>query len=238
MALLPREDVWTAALRVVSPPRRRSLPVKLGPWPIRRSRSEADGYQPPPPTTHCCEESSEKVSLKNVLARLDEECATIDKILIRDTDGKTLVDVESRHVEVEPRHDEDKKAVAYSAPRPLVNQEACKLLGSMLAISVAFTLTATPIMTILFARSEWGPIVIDENAPSRLAFAIALSIPAISVGFAFAMAAMALASLRNGYSFVQHYGRAWINAGLAVFAGIVLAIWVLAWVLPLTRHAA
>jgi hypothetical protein len=227
MFFLPQYEVSSTTQRVVEPIpsepiRRRSI----GPWQLSRRWSEADRGDALP-SYRLFDDPSEPMTLKTLLTRLDEHCETVNKILIEDNEGNILVDVESEH----------KGATKDAKTKPQFNTKACKLLGRLLAVAVIIIFTAPPLMARVFARREWGPVILDEDAPSRTSFAAILSFPTIATGYSFSVAAMALASMRNGYNFVERYRKGWIATGLALSGGIILDIWTLVWILPIMKHA-
>ena len=220
---LPRYETQIVTLPVVTPARRRSLPNRLGPWPIKRTRSEADRVNVP--LADYSDGNFEKLSLKTVLSRLDEECAAIDNILIKDSDGNTLV-------EADPLDDKEKYAVS----KQPVNTSAFNLLAGLLAFAIAITFVATPFMTFTFANADWGKIYLSEQAPSKLAFAILLSMPTVAIGFGLSIAALALLSLKYNWSLARQQRIAGAAVSLSLFMGAFLTVWVLIWVMPLINH--
>ena len=219
---LPRYETKMVTVPVLTEVRRRSLPSRLGPWPLKRTRSEADRGNVP--LSLNMDEPSEKVNLKTVLAKLDEECATIDKILIQDAQGKTIVD---SFVEKENSGRREHS----------VDRTACTLLGSFLFFAVIMTFVATPLLTFTFANADWGRIYLDQHTPSKVIFVVLLSVPAISVGFVFAMAIWTWMAIRNGWQILVRRRDAALMVGLSLFIGVAFDVWVLAWVLPLVDHS-
>jgi hypothetical protein len=227
MFVLPKYEVSSTTQRVpepipAEPVRRRSL----GPWQLSRRWSEADRADAPP-TYRLFDDPPEPMTLKTLLNRLDEHCEAVNKILIEETEGNISINVESDAA----KDPNDTKTT------PKFNKKACKLLGRLLAVATIFVFTAPPLMARVFARTEWGPVILHEDAPSKTALAATLSIPTIATGYSFSVAAMALASMRNGYNFADNYRKGWIATGLALLGGIILDIWTLVWILPIMKHA-
>ncbi|RMZ81099.1 hypothetical protein DV738_g2536, partial [Chaetothyriales sp. CBS 135597] len=76
---LPSRDSVVAPL-----PRRSTLPRRIGPWPIKRTRSEGDraGNEPRGvPFDGLSDETKEKTSFGTILRDIDAECAKIEEIL-------------------------------------------------------------------------------------------------------------------------------------------------------------
>jgi hypothetical protein len=218
---LPKYETTIVSIPVVTRARQRSLPNRLGPWPLKRTRSEADWDNVP--LNDLAEESTEKINLRTVLTRLDEECAAIDKVLIRDADGKTLVGTESPQ---EKDH----------ARKPHVNQVACRIMGVFMAVAMILVFISTPLMTFIFADADEGKIYLHENAPSKTGFALMLSIPVILVGSIFGVAMISVVSHKRGWNPLRTTSEAVILVVGGLVVGGVLDAWVLAWLLPLVGH--
>lgn len=222
---LPRYETKIVTLPVITQTHRRSLPNRLGPWPLKRTRSEADWNDVPLGETS--DELSGKLNLKTVLTRLDEECAAIDKVLLRDSDGNTSNGACTMQ-------SDDQTHVAKG--RHMVDKVACNVLGTLLVFATTMAFVGTPLMTFIFANKDWGKILINENAPSKTTFAFILSIPVVSVGFSLTVAAVTALALRNGWTFLRRRRNAMIVVFSALLAGLFLDLWVLVWLLPLVDH--
>jgi hypothetical protein len=225
----PRYETKLVTLPVVTQARRRSLPNRLGPWPIKRSRSEA-GWDSSP-DTHSTDEPTERLDLKTVLTRLDEECAAIDKVLLnQDADGNTIVASTASTIQDEEKHNDTRE-------KPSTSKATGTLLGALLALSFAGVFISAPLLTFVFAGGEQGRIILPSQAPSKTAFAAMLAVPITLIGFVFALATMEFLYLRNNWNLFRRRRHLVLLVLLGGFWGAFLDMWVLVWLMPLVRHA-
>jgi hypothetical protein len=218
---LPRYETQIISIPVVTQARRRSLLNRLGPWPLKRARSEADTDTGPLATP--TDEFTEKINLKTVLTRLDEECAAIDKVLIRDSVDKTLLGAESLQ-EMGPTN------------KPVIAEAACNVIRVFMVLAVMLICISTPLMTSMFAGQDRGKIYLAEKAPSKIALAAMLSLPAVSVGFLFGVAVVSLALHERGWNPFRTTSEAIGAVVFGLVVGATLDVWVLAWLMPLVEH--
>ena len=219
---LPTNERKFLSVPIITGARRRSLPNRLGPWPIKRSRSEADGTTIQ--SSYQRDDLDEKGDLRAVLRRVDEECAAIDKILVGD-DHRTAAS-EAGYAN---------QSLWKSRSRE-TNRTTCYILAVLMGLAFTLVFISMPIMTFTFVNQASGAVYLEANAPSRLVFGVIVSLPIVAVGFSFSMATAALMSIRYGWNLT---GRP-RNAALAVAAGLgvggSLDVWTLFWLMPLVIH--
>ena len=221
---------------VVTPatPRRRSLPVKVGPWPIRRSRSEADQWRPPPSASIFGDPfestNNERPSLREVLKKIDEECATIDRIVSEENNTTTAL----RDVEGSSSEDDGEKRKL--APPVSIKRARANFLSTILTLATIVIFVWPPMMAYVFGSKEWGRIMLKKEAPSLGVLGVLLAIPLLLISMSLLASIHAIEELKENRNVLyQRHKVLWLAMGGLSF-GIFLDIWFLVWFLPVMWH--
>ena len=153
-------------------PRRRSLPGRVGPWPIKRTRSDPDRW------ALLCgsiwgdpfEESKAEPSLKAVLKRIDEECATIDMLVSKENAVTTIDDVEQNSSK------EDTKQRKAGPPVDL-ERKRTSLLVILLALAMYAVFVWPLMMIFMFGNWKRDRVLLKKGAPPVAVFGLILAVP-------------------------------------------------------------
>ena len=168
---------------------------------------------------------TEKVDLRAVLRKVDEECAAIDRVLI----GKEAAQDDKRR--------DGKRGSCWRSRRfESSNRMACNILAVFMGLAITVVFGSTPIITFTFANTAWGKIHLDANAPSKTVLAVVLCFTTTAVGFGFAMAATALMCLKYRLDLLCRLAHAILAVFVSLCFGALLSIWVLVWLIPLIAH--
>ncbi|ETN39282.1 uncharacterized protein HMPREF1541_05505 [Cyphellophora europaea CBS 101466] len=232
--LITASDNAATLPQAVSPTHRRSsLPTHLGPWPLKRSLSEDDCVRitpvAPPSTDHSTavkvHPGDHRPSLASVLARIDEECQTVDRALKIEAalrSGFTGADDRVSRKQADGNAD--------------VNQKLGNALMIILAASAVCIFISAPVLTAAFAPAVKGKIMLPAEAAPKSIFGLLLGVLAMAVGMVIAIAFAALLAVCKGWKLLAIRNAVTTGATTAV-AGSALTAWVLVWVLPIVSHA-
>ena len=229
---LPIYETKFVTVPVVTPvmPRRRSLPGRVGPWPLRRSRSEADQSRPPPTPIFGdpFEESPKKPNLMEVLKKIDEECATIETLVSKEKGAPAICEVE-KTLGVEDREQGQPTRIGIGRRR------ANFLLAlSTLALFVVFVWP--PMMTFVFAKKDWGNILLTEGAPSVTVFVVLLAVPITLIRMGLSISILTIGELKCKKTLRRQRLDAPGRALLGLTFSIVVDVWIWVWLLLLMEH--
>ena len=205
-------------------PRRRSLPGRVGPWPIKRSHSEADrsAFVSGPAFGDPFEEAKEKPNLEEVLKKIDEECATIEKLVTGVDGGASIVDPTSMAVSLNENGQMLKT----------VDEARAELMLVLLIIAIIVTFAWPPMMTFLFANKDWGKIRLKAGAPSITTFASLLAVPTILVSMSIVVSFWTVYELKKRRNLLQQVHKLVCLAIGGFGFGMCITTWVLLWLLP------
>ncbi len=154
-------------------PRRRSLPGRVGPWPIERSHSEADQWTPPSGSImdDPFEEEKGKASFKQVLKRIDEECATIQTLVNKGIGATSVYAAEKVSSEEDREKWKTPLPIDLDLERGHVNFLLTVLTLAILGIGVG------PLMLIFaFVTTSWEELLLKKDVPSVTVFLLLLAI--------------------------------------------------------------
>ena len=170
-------------------------------------------------------EKSQPTTLASVLSSIDEECKTIDQALRLETS-----------ILGSPGDSEQQTAYGETDKSIRDRQLAASIFLVILAIGVVAMIVSVPVFTFVFAQPSWGGIQLPAEAPSRTAFGAVLGVICMPTGMVWPIAIAGVMSAKKGWPVLTRKNAAIVGAS-SIATGAILTGWVLAWVLPLVKHA-
>jgi hypothetical protein len=191
--------------------RHAALPSRLGPWPLKRSLSEADWIvEKKPDTFDLGPAKNPRPTLATVLGDIEEECKKVDAALM---ELEAAVADSSRDTEMQSI--------------PEVRREGKRMsVGVARALFLLLWLFPLLLMVseMLFVRGDWGSIRLPASGTARVVLGGLLAIPTFLTGVVYAVVIIIFGWVQDTWKLSTGRSRA-LAAAAAIISRIAFAGW-------------